>query len=74
LTVAQDDIRKYSSPSVTLTADYRNILTKKMESLQVVNSVHVKKIDYLGSLSVIKTAKVVTEPGRGIILSTFYSV
>jgi hypothetical protein len=28
---------------VTVTTDYRNILTKKMEYLQVVNSVHVTK-------------------------------
>jgi hypothetical protein len=39
----QDDIGKYSSPTVTVTTNYLNILTKKMEFLQVVNSVHVTK-------------------------------
>jgi hypothetical protein len=39
-----------------------------MESLQVVNSVHVTKSTTLDLLSVIKTAKVVSEPGSGIIL------
>jgi hypothetical protein len=46
----------------------------KMESLQVVNSVHVTKSTTLDLLSVITAAKVLSEPGSEIILSTFYSV